>query len=101
MGSRRTCLVTTKTFQSPPPATLVIRIPQSPGPFFHRRHGGYRRARARQNPSHYGEFVHFRFARSHADFSVRGPARQNASATPATMEIFTLHPKTKSVSYLQ
>src|SRR5712664_364248 len=68
-----------KNFQDANATTHLVRIPQSPRPFHHRRDRGYCRARARQNPRHDRQLVHLRLARSHVDSRLRRPPREDAS----------------------
>src|SRR5713226_863516 len=90
-----------KNFQDANVVTLVIQIPQSPGPFRHRRDRRYRRARTRQDPRHDRQLVLFGLAPSHAHSDLRGSWRENARAAAKEKAVRREHPETKSAGHLR
>src|SRR5216683_1999762 len=90
-----------KNFQDANLLNFVIRIPQSPGPFHHRRYRGHRRARAWQNSRHDRQLFHIRFARSHADSRLCRPPRKYAFAASKEKTVRPQRPETKSAGHLR
>src|SRR5438876_6076762 len=90
-----------KNFQDANLLTFVIRIPQSSGPFHHRRDRRYCRARARQNSRHDRQLFYVRFARPHADSCLRRPPRQHVFAVAKEKTIRRQRTETKSAGDLR